>query len=183
MAAKELNLGTEPFPGAAAYLEQNARDFEEVRIAAAAFEAIGKLPATAAAWRQGLLQKRNPDGTFGQGGGQARETGGALVALVRLGGGTGEDQQAAVKALRAGQRSDGGWGKEGEPSDLETTYRVMRAFHVLKAKPDVAACQGFLAKCRRPDGSYGVQPGLAGNVSATYFAAIVSHWLEEMQAR
>jgi hypothetical protein len=52
---------------------------------------------------------------------------------------------------------------------------------MLKAKPDIAACQGFIAKCRNQDGSYGTQPGQPGTVSGTYYAGIILHWLEEMK--
>src|SRR5262245_62752730 len=56
-------------------------------------------------------------------------TGGAVVAELRLGRAA-ENKAAVLKALKEGQRPDGGYGKEGaKGSDLETTYRVLRAFH------------------------------------------------------
>ena len=72
-------------------------------------------------------------------------------------------------------------GKAGaKGSDLETTYRVMRAFHLLKEKPkDVAKLKEFISKCRNADGGYGVAPGQPSTVSGTYYAAVVGKWLGE----
>ena len=92
-----------------------------------------------------------------------------------------ERREAVIAVLQAGQRPDGGFGKAGEKgSDGETTYRVMRAFHLLKENPkDVAKLKGFFAKCHNADGGYGVAPGQPSTVSGTYYAAAVSRWLQE----
>jgi len=139
-------------------------------------------------WRATVAKMQSADGTAGQGDGVARETAGVVVTMLRMGekytygGGTVRERDNVVKVLKSGQRPDGGWGKEGEKaSDLESTYRVMRAFHMLKEKPNVEACRKFVASCRNADGSYGVQPGQPGNVSATYFAGLVLHWLDGMK--
>jgi prenyltransferase beta subunit len=168
------------------YLTNEAKSFEDVRIAAAAYEtwlpeATDWLkPATLEAWQLEVNKQRNADGTYGKDGSLARDTGGSAVTILRVGGKLNSEQREAVlKAIRAGQRADGGWGKDGaKSSDLETTYRVLRCLHMLKSKPNVAACQGFIAKCRNDDGSYSVEPGQPGNVSGTYFAGIMLHWLE-----
>ena len=64
-------------------------------------------------------------------------------------------------------------------ADLETTYRVMRTYHMLKGKParekDLRA---FVATCRNKDGGYGVVPGVPSAAGSTYFASIVLHWLD-----
>jgi hypothetical protein len=88
-----------------------------------------------------------------------------------------------VQALKKGQRPDGGFGKEkAETSDLESTYRVLRAFVMLKEEPnDVAALQRFIDKCQNADGGYGVAPGQPSSLSATYYAAITQHWLANMK--
>jgi hypothetical protein len=92
-----------------------------------------------------------------------------------------DQRKAVVAALQAGQREDGGFGKPGDKgSDGETTYRVMRAFHLLKEKPkDVAKVREFFARCRNADGGYGVAPKQPSTVSGTYYAAVVSKWLAE----
>ena len=38
--------------------------------------------------------------------------------------------------------------------------------------------KGFIAKCRNDDGGYGVTPGSPSTVSGTYYAAIVTYWLQ-----
>ena len=47
-----------------------------------------------------------------------------------------EKKAAIVAALRAGQGPDGGWSEGDGPSDLGTSYRIMRAFFMMKEKPD-----------------------------------------------
>ena len=91
------------------------------------------------------------------------------------------EPKGVVKALDAGQRKDGGFGKEKvEESDLETSYRVMRTYHMLKAKPArVADLKAFVARCRNKDGGYAVVPGGASSASGTYFAGIILYWLDQ----
>jgi prenyltransferase beta subunit len=179
MAVVELKVSPEPYEaGALRYLGEHARGFEEVRLAAAGLEALGKRPPQAEEWLKEIAKLRHEDGTFGKGDGTARDTGGAAVAVLRLGGKV-ERPEAIVKALDAGQRKDGGFGKEGAGSDLETTYRVVRCYHMLKAQPAAAdRCREFIASCRNADGGYGVAPGQPSSAGATYFAGIVLHWLD-----
>jgi hypothetical protein len=120
----------------------------------------------------------NSDGTFGKGTGLARDTGGAVAAVLRLGGKV-KDGSVIVKALDDHQRKDGGFGREdSHGSDLETSYRVTRTYVMLRARParsdDLCA---FIAKCRNTDGGYGVSPGAPSSAGGTYFAAIILHWL------
>jgi prenyltransferase beta subunit len=183
MALVELRIPLDDYREAAvAYLGKNAKSFEEIRMAAAGVEAAKKKPAEAEAWLKQIADMRNVDGLFGKGDGQARETGGSVVAILRLEGKL-ENAKTVLTALKAGQRKDGAFGKAGAAdSDLETTYRVMRAFNMLKDKPsDVSALSGFVARCRNKDGGYGVQPGQPSTVSGTYYAAIIRHWLEEQK--
>ena len=86
-----------------------------------------------------------------------------------------------MKTLRAGQRKDGGFGKaESAGSDLETNYRIMRCFHMLKAQPgDVEGLRSFVAKCRNEDGGYAVTPGGTSSLSGTYYSTIIRHWLDK----
>jgi prenyltransferase beta subunit len=180
MAFVELKLPVEPVKDKALrYLEEHVKSFEDIRIAAAGLEAVGERPKKAADWLAQVKAMQNPDGTFGKGDGTARMTGGAAAAVLRLGGMV--DRDAVLGALNRGQRPDGGFGKEGTPgSDLETTYRVVRTYHMLQAKPaDVERLRAFIAKCRSADGGYGVAPGQPSAVGSTYFAGIVLHWLGE----
>jgi hypothetical protein len=162
-----------------AYLGKHVKNFEDIRIAVAGLEAISKLPPQAVEWSAQLRRMRNEDGTYGKGDGTARATGGAVVAVLRLGGKV-EDPQGVLRALDAGQRKDGGFGQEGaDGSDLETTYRVLRAYVMLRARPRGAdRCREFVARCRNRDGGYGVRPGQASGAAGTYFASIILHWLD-----
>jgi prenyltransferase beta subunit len=179
MAIVELKLAVEQYAAAVRYLGERAKTFEETRLAAAGLEAAGRRSPQADDWLRQVAKMRNPDGTFGRGDGAARDTGGAVVTILRLGGQV-TNRDAAIRTLSTGQRRDGGWGKAGAAgSDLETTYRVMRCFVMLNEKPDVGRCQRFVARCRNGDGGYGVAPGQPSNVAATYFASVILHWLEE----
>src|SRR5262249_51476962 len=133
-------------------------------------------------WLKEIAAMRNPDGTYGSGDGKARATGGAAVAVLRLGGKV-PHPDVILKSLDAGQRADGAWGKEGaKGSDLETSYRVMRAYHMLQTGPARPAhadrLRAFIARCRNPDGGYGVAPGQKSTISGTYYAATILHWME-----
>jgi hypothetical protein len=180
MAVTELKLPAEEYtPRAVKFLAEHARAFEEVRMAAAGLESVRQQTPRDDAWLEQLAKMRNRDGTYGKGSGTARDTGGAVVAVLRLGGKV-ENRDRVVQALKAGQRDDGGFGKQDAPgSDLETTYRVERAFVMLKERPDAERCRAFVGKCRNADGGYGVAPGQPSSVSATYFASIILHWLAE----
>src|SRR6266852_5425822 len=155
-------VGGEP---AVKYLGENAKNFEDIRIAVAGLEAVGQRPKQADDWLEQVRKTLNDDGTLGKGDGKARDTGGSVVAILRMGGNV-EHKEDVLKALKAGQRGDGAFGKDGtNKSDLETSYRVMRAFHMLKEKPaDVNALKTFIAKCRNKNGGYGVAPGQEATV-------------------
>jgi len=183
MAVVEVELPTAPYEaGVIKYLGENVKTFEDIRIAVAGLEAIGKASPQVKQWTAMVKKDINPDGSFGKGDGKARDTGGATVALLRMGAMlTGAESTPVLKTLNAGQRPDGAFGKsDAAGSDLETSYRVMRCYHMLKAKPiGEAKLREFVAKCRNADGGYSVTPGQASSVSGTYFAAIILHWLDE----
>src|SRR5262249_60951666 len=92
-------------------------------------------------WTTSVRKMANADGTFGKGDGQARDTGGATVALKRMGVLlTTAQTNAVLKALNEGQRTDGGFGKaDAAGSDLETSYRVLRCYHMLELEPSNVA--------------------------------------------
>jgi hypothetical protein len=180
MAVVEAKLPTEPYADAVVkYLGTHAEGFEEIRLAAAGLEAIGKRPPQADDWLKQIQAMQNPNGTFGKGAGAARDTGSAVAAILRLGGKI-ENPDQIIQQMKEGQRPNGAFGKaDVETSDLETTYRVTRSLHMLKAKPaDPDRVRAFIAKCRNADGGYAVGPGLLSSASGTYFAAIILHWLE-----
>ena len=164
------------------YLGKTAKTFEERRLAVAGMEAVRAMHPAISKWFEEVKQGRNPDGTYGSGDGLARETGGIAAMILRVGYEISPDhRKAIVAALKGAQRSDGGFGKaDTKSSDMETTYRVMRAFHLLKEEPaDVAKLKEFLAKHRNADGGYGATPGQPSTVSGTYYVAIVEYWLSK----
>jgi prenyltransferase beta subunit len=181
MALAELGILLDDYrEPAMTYLGKHARSFEEIRMAAAGAETAKTRPPQADAWIKQITDMRNAAGLYGKDAGQARETGSAVAAILRLEGKVDNAKEVAA-ALKAGQRKDGAFGKAETPgSDLETSYRVMRAFTMLKEKPgDVPALREFMARCRNADGGYGVAPGQPSSASGTYFAAIIRHWLEK----
>lgn len=180
MALVELKVPTAKYEKAAiAYMTEHARTFEEMRMAAAGLETIGKTSDKNREWLGKLSRMRNADWTFGKGEERPRLTGGAVAAVLRLGGKV--EAKGVVKALDAGQRKDGGFGQEKvDGSDLETSYRVMRTYHMLKARPGRADdLKKFVASCRKKDGGYAIIPGGPSSAAGTYFAGIILHWLEQ----
>lgn len=165
------------------YLTERAQSPEDIRIAAAVIEVTG---ATAQStkkkvreWIKQVKETANPRGTFGEDMGAARETGSNAALLLRLGSQL-PDEEMAIRVMKEGQRGDGGFGKAESPSsDLESSYRVMRAFRMLKAKPEVEALRRFVENCRNADGGYGRAPKQPSTVQDTYFAVSILRWLDE----
>ncbi len=181
MGVVDMKLPVAPYADAVVqYLEEHSKSFEEIRLTAASFESLGKRPAHDKAWLAALDKLRNEDGSYGKADGAARDTGGAVCAVLRLGGRVVHPENV-LKTMNDGQREDGGFGKSGQKeSDLETCYRVVRAFHMLKVKPRGAErLRAFIARCRNDDGGYGVAPGKPSSVGGCYFAGIILHWLDE----
>src|SRR5262249_17770494 len=114
----------------------------------------------------------------GKGNGVARETASVAVTVLRLGGEL-KNRPQVLKAIKEGQRPNGGYGKEGgDGAGLGTTYPGMRGLTELEARrDDVEGVRSFVAKCRNDDAGYGVSPGQQSSVGATYYAAIITHWL------
>jgi len=178
MAVAALKLDPAPYAeGVIGYLSKNANEFEQVRIAVAGLEAIKTTSPDFARWTEVVNAGRNPDGTYGKGAGLPRATGSAAAALLRMGVKLEDGQKAAIAtALRAGQKADGGWSDGDGPSDLGTSYRIMRAFFMMKEKPDLARLRGYLARHRQSDGGYGPNPGAAADPGATYSCSIMGYW-------
>src|SRR5207302_555608 len=90
------------------YMVKHAKVFEEVRMAAAGLETIGRRSWLNDAWLKQLAKMQNADGTSGKGDGLPRDTGSVVAAVLRLGG-TIDKPDTVRKALDAGQRKDGGF--------------------------------------------------------------------------
>jgi prenyltransferase beta subunit len=196
MAAMELGIPKEKFAKAMDYLKENAKTFEEVRIGAAAVEAWGvkDCPFDLKPWfkiadeleRSWTSQPLGGDSKDGV----AREIGSWVAFQIRLRstvspGGRGLGRSVYYDKVQLGQRDDGGWGKKGEKSsDIESTYRVMRALMLLKEKPkDVKKLRAFIDSHRNEDGGYATKPGDKSTMSGVYYATIIGKWLDEMENR
>ncbi len=182
MAVSALKLDANPYTeGTIGFFSKNAKAFEEVRIAVAGLEAIKATSPDFPHWIEQVKADQNPDGTFGKGPGQARETGSKVAALLRMGVPLEPEKKAAiVAALRAGQKPDGGWSEGDGPSDLGSSYRIMRAFFMMKEKPDLARLRGYIAKHRQSDGGYASYPGGVADLGGTYTCSIISYWARQL---
>src|SRR5262249_33511180 len=110
LAVAELALPVENYrAGAVKYLDEHVKSFEDIRIAVAGLEAVEAKSGRAERWLEQITKMRNSDGTFGEAEAQARATGGAAVALLRLGAKV-DSADKVLRALTSGQRSDGGFG-------------------------------------------------------------------------
>jgi prenyltransferase beta subunit len=182
MAAVELDVPKEKFRKAMDYVREHAKTFEEVRLGAAAVEAWGvkDCPFDLKPWL-----KAADDYAAEHKESEIRETGSWVALKLRLGakatGRTGDP----VGALAAAQLSDGGFGRTGATaSDMETTYRVMRALYLARERPKRSdALRDFIAKCRNKDGGSGTKPGDASSAGGVYYAAIVTKWLDELEKK
>jgi poly(3-hydroxybutyrate) depolymerase/prenyltransferase beta subunit len=176
MAASELKIADADMVKAAiGYLGANAKTFEEVRMSIAGLEAVRTPSPDFPRWLEQIQALREPDGTFGQGAKKAYATGGAAAAILRMGMKL-ENRDPIISAIKAGQRSEGGWSKDDAAPDLAATYRVMRALYMLHEKPEVDRLLAFVKGCRQSDGSYASNPSGTGDLGGTYTATIITRW-------
>ncbi|MFO0823057.1 MAG: prenyltransferase/squalene oxidase repeat-containing protein [Gemmataceae bacterium] len=188
MAAVELAIPKEKYAKAMDYLKENAKTFEDVRIGAAAVEAWGvkDCPFDLKPWLLiAQIHAKDIWPSLAPRDGGGRDVGSLIAMSMRLTGRMVEknwDDQIRP-ALIDGQLADGGWNKKGEKaSDIETTYRVMRAFMLLKEKPkDRNALRKFIEQHRNKDGGYATKPGDKSNMGGTYYATIITKWLDAME--
>lgn len=179
MALAELKTSLGPHSRATLrYLETNATSLSDIYFAVAALEATGLESSGASRFRLAFEALERADGSFGP---NAFEVAGAAVTLLRLGKGPAHPKVVAEKLIAA-QQSDGGFRGAGpsQESDLNATYRIVRGLYMLRAEPDKRALRRFIARCRNADGGYGPAPGKPSTGPTTYYAGILSHWLERM---
>ena len=188
MAAMELGIPKEKFAKAMDYLKENAKTFEEVRIAAAAVEAWGvkDCPFDLKPWMEIVAKDVGGKLPPIQSGG-ARVLGSVTAFTLRLGIQQPSDTppEKLAAAMSGGQLADGGWAREGaKDSDMESTYRVMRAYMLLKQKPkDVKKLRAFIESHRNKDDGYAAKPGDKSTMSGGYYATIITKWLDEMEKK
>jgi len=164
-------------PAILRYFNENAKSLPDVYIAAAALDSAKVSNPNASTWIAMFAPALSTgDESTGKG---APELASAAITTLRLGG-TLPNREHVARVLQAAQKPDGGFGA-AETSDLSTTYRLMRAVYMVKAKPDLARLRAFIDRCRNPDAGYGPTPGQPATASATYNAGIVLHWIEELQ--
>ena len=178
MSAVELEMPLDDIKGPIeAYFAQNASgNLSDTYIAAAALHPARIQASKAKDWIGAFEATRNSDGSYGK---SIADTASAVVTTLRLGGQV-KHRDRVVEILKSAQRADGGFSATSEHSDLRTSYPVMRAFYMLREKPDLARCRDFIAHCRNADGGYGPSPGQPSALSTTYFACIIMHWTDEL---
>lgn len=160
-----------------AYLGANAKEQGDIYIAAAALYAAALPMPKGAHWAEAYEAARTENGSYGA---TAAETARAFVTLKRLGK---KPRQAGqtIRFLQQAQKQDGGFG--AEESDLASSYPVMRAFWMEREAPDLQRISQFVASCRNDDGGYGNTPSAASTLSHTYYAAIIMHWIRDLEDR
>ncbi len=170
-----------------AYLEAASMSIDEIRITAATIESLGiDPPAFLQLKYRHLLQKQQKEWqliendlkTPQKAAYFARLLAGVYVTEKRLKV-TMKQPDAAI--LLRGQWPNSAWGKEDQPPDLESTYRVVRALVMMNAKPRTDELRRFVDACRQQDGGYALAPGTRSDISATYFAGILYEWLREWE--
>lgn len=178
MSAVELEMPLDDIKGPVeAYFAQNASgNLSDTYIAAAALHPARIQASKAKDWIAAFEATRNSDGSYGK---SIADTASAVVTTLRLGGQV-KHRDRVVEILKSAQRADGGFSATSEHSDLRTSYPVMRAFYMLREKPDLARCSDFISHCRNADGGYGPSPGQPSTLSTTYFACIIMHWVDEL---
>ncbi len=179
----QMEHGTE-VPAALKFLAENSKEYEDVRMAIAAHEAVGvKDSPIFEKWSKQFEAMANSDGTFGKGDNAAFMTGGTIAAFLRMGLPVHDARRIlAANLIRQSQKPDGGWtNKAGDKSDLGSCYRIMRAMFMLKELPNVPPLRAFIAARRTDSGLYSAQPGGNGDLGSTYTATIILWWLRQLE--
>ena len=184
MILRELKLPSDAYlDRGLAFMNEHTQGFEQIRMVAPALEEFHVSVPNAQKWIEQLRATMNADGTWGSGPGAARTTALYGVTIQRLGGQV--DREAVLRVLRAGQRADGGFGGDtAGGSDLESCYRIVRVLYRLDTAPDrVDDLRAFIASCQNDDGGYGRTPDQPSSLHGTYYATIVTTWLDDLEQR
>ncbi len=166
------------------YLTETAKEYEDVRLAIAAYEAVGvKDEAVFDKWVAQYETMANGDGLFGSAQNGPMMTGGTIAAFLRMGRQVTPERRAkAAEFLLKAQNEDGGWSPTvGGKSDLGASYRIMRALFMMKVKPDLETLRSFIADRRTESGLYAPTPGQPGDLSSTYTATILLWWARQLE--
>ncbi len=187
IVACEVGIDKEKIGRAPIYLGVTVVKFEEVRLAAAAIEAWGlkEWPEKIDALKSAVLNFEKGEFPFEKKLTGVGVTGGIAVSKLRFGMDINKGDKTALleKVLVPSQGKDGGWSKDDATvSDIESTYRVMRALKMLDAKPkDIPQLRKFIASHHNKDGGSAIKPGDPSTISGTYYSVIVSKWLDDME--
>ena len=179
MIRRELKLSNDKYlEPAKAFMNEHTETFGQIRMVASSVDELQFTLPNAKKWLATIDEARNDDGSFGEGPGVARSTALYGVAEMRLGGQV--DKDLLIGILDAGRRDDGGWGNDTPgASDLESCYRVVRLYRRLDAQPaDADKLRAFIASCRNDDGGYGRTVDEVSSLHGTYYAAIITYWLD-----
>ncbi|WP_254509527.1 prenyltransferase/squalene oxidase repeat-containing protein [Anatilimnocola floriformis] len=182
MIAQELKLPTEKYlQRGLKFMDEQTQGFEQIRMVASSLEEFQVTVPSATKWVREMEAKKRANGSFGEGPAAARQTALFGVAIQRLGGNV--EREATLRILRSGQRADGGFGNDSpDPSDLESCYRILRLFHRLEALPErIHDLRGFIARCKKNDGGYGRTTSEPSSLHGTYYATIITSWLDELE--
>ncbi len=161
-------------------LLNNAKTFEEVRMGAAVFEALGIQSPKRNEWVRTIRAAHGDVGGYGPPNSRLRDTGGAVAALLRLKEPLAKKEKEYLQEyLQNGQGREGGFGMtDTAPPDLDCSYRIGRALWMLGSSPDATKMRAFLATCRTASGAYAPHPGEEPTLVDTYRALIIASWLK-----
>jgi hypothetical protein len=181
MAAMELGITKEKIAKAPEYITANAKEFEDVRIGAAAFEAWGvegwkDSESTKTSWLVVAFKYQTEKKAL-----SPRESASAWVVFMRLLPSTKEK----LIGISYEQLGDGGWGLTGQnSSDMETIYRVMRYHYMAGCKPgETKKLREYVEQHLNSDGGSEVKIWAKSSAIGTYYAVIITKWLDELEKK
>lgn len=183
MAAAELKIADpDMIKAATEYMGANAKTFEQIRMAIAGLEAVGAKSPDFPRWSELFQSMKNAVGTYGEGDELAFTTGGVAASILRMGK-TLEDHAKIAAALKDAQGFDGAWSRGKGPSDLGSTYRILRALYMMNETPRVEPLLAYIAARRQSDGGYAMAPGGKSSLGSSYLATIAIRWLRLLTGR